>query len=206
MLRNNNVHRVIIGYKTKTEAVRKKRNKTRYIRDVWAEQTFILKKVMLVRRSTVDFRSCSRSGLLAGKLFWNTHTHTSVTNTDPTTDIEVSSTRVQWCINDTYSVHGEVYPQGVVQLIQKLHKALFLHNTNTHYWAKACGKSLFCSSRLHVIDQKYSKNCNTVKYYNKFKITVSVRIYSKMSFIYLIKAVFSASLLQSSVSHDLQKS
>lgn len=30
---------------------------------------FILKKVMLVRRSTVDFRSCSRALLLAGKLF-----------------------------------------------------------------------------------------------------------------------------------------
>lgn len=32
--------------------------------------TFILKKVMLVRRSTVDFRSCSRSLLLAGKWFY----------------------------------------------------------------------------------------------------------------------------------------
>lgn len=31
--------------------------------------TFMRKKVMLVSRSTVDFRSCSRSGLLAGKLF-----------------------------------------------------------------------------------------------------------------------------------------
>lgn len=31
--------------------------------------TFILKKVMLVSKSTVDFRSCSRSRLLAGKLF-----------------------------------------------------------------------------------------------------------------------------------------
>lgn len=34
--------------------------------------TFILKKVMLVRRSTVDFRSCRRSLLLAGKLFCST--------------------------------------------------------------------------------------------------------------------------------------
>lgn len=32
--------------------------------------TFIRKKVMLVSKSTVDLRSCSRSGLLAGKLFW----------------------------------------------------------------------------------------------------------------------------------------
>lgn len=32
--------------------------------------TFIRKKVMLVSKSTVDFKSCSRSGLLAGKLFW----------------------------------------------------------------------------------------------------------------------------------------
>lgn len=31
--------------------------------------TFMRKKVMLVSRSTVDLRSCSRSGLLAGKLF-----------------------------------------------------------------------------------------------------------------------------------------
>lgn len=35
--------------------------------------TFILKKVMLVSRSTVDFRSCSLSGLLAGKLFCRTN-------------------------------------------------------------------------------------------------------------------------------------
>lgn len=32
--------------------------------------TFILKKVMLVRRSTVDFKSCRRSLLLAGKWFY----------------------------------------------------------------------------------------------------------------------------------------
>ena len=34
-----------------------------------AALTFILKKVMLVSRSTVDLRSWSLSGLLAGKLF-----------------------------------------------------------------------------------------------------------------------------------------
>lgn len=39
---------------------------TRYTR---RDSTFILKKVILVRRSTVDLRSCSLSGLLAGKLF-----------------------------------------------------------------------------------------------------------------------------------------
>ena len=39
--------------------------------------TFILKKVMLVRRSTVDLRSWRRGLLLAGKLFCRqTHTHT----------------------------------------------------------------------------------------------------------------------------------
>lgn len=38
--------------------------------------TFILKKVMLVRRSTVDLRSWRRALLLAGKLFCrHTHTH-----------------------------------------------------------------------------------------------------------------------------------
>lgn len=36
----------------------------------WAQApTFMRKKVMLVSRSTVDLRSCRRSGLLAGKLF-----------------------------------------------------------------------------------------------------------------------------------------
>jgi len=33
--------------------------------------TFILKNVMLVSRSTVDFRSWRRSGFPAGKLSWN---------------------------------------------------------------------------------------------------------------------------------------
>lgn len=37
--------------------------------DEGRDGTFILKKVILVRRSTVDLRSCSLSGLLAGKLF-----------------------------------------------------------------------------------------------------------------------------------------
>lgn len=36
-----------------------------------SDSTFILKKVILVRRSTVDFRSWSLSGLLAGKLFYS---------------------------------------------------------------------------------------------------------------------------------------
>ncbi len=45
-----------------------------------------------------------------------------------------------------------------------------------------------------------------VKYYYHLNIQFSVWIYCKMYFIAVIKAVFSASLLQSSVSHDLQKS
>lgn len=35
---------------------------------------------MLVRRSTVDFRSCNLSGLLAGKLFWNTNADTQMSH------------------------------------------------------------------------------------------------------------------------------
>lgn len=35
------------------------------------QATFILKKVMLVSRSTVDFRSWRRSGFPAGKLSWS---------------------------------------------------------------------------------------------------------------------------------------
>ncbi len=58
---------------------------------------------------------------------------------------------------------------------------------------------------LHLFDQKYSKNSETVKYYYNLKTNYIV-IYFKMSFIPVIKAEFSAYLLQSSVSHDLQKS
>ncbi len=45
-----------------------------------------------------------------------------------------------------------------------------------------------------------------VKYYYNIKQLFSMLISVKLSFISVIKAVFSASLLQSSVSHDLQKS
>ncbi len=46
------------------------------------------------------------------------------------------------------------------------------------------------------------ENCNIAKYDNNLKYLFSVLIYFKMSFISVIKAEFSASLLQSSVSHD----
>ncbi len=53
-------------------------------------------------------------------------------------------------------------------------------------------RSLFCSSRLHLFDQIYSKNC---------QILLSLKI--AVFYVNIIeKAVFSASLLQSSVSHD----
>ncbi len=40
--------------------------------------------------------------------------------------------------------------------------------------------ALFCSPRLHLFDQKYSKNCNIVIYYCNFKYLVYVLIYQKM--------------------------
>ncbi len=58
--------------------------------------------------------------------------------------------------------------------------------------------------RLHLFDQTYSKNIN-ILILLQFKINVFL-LYCKMSFISVIKTVFSASFLQSSVSHDLQKS
>ncbi len=64
-------------------------------------------------------------------------------------------------------------------------------------------ESFFCSPRMLLFDLKYSK---IVKYYYNLKQLFSMWIYIKLSFISVIKAVFSASLLQSSVSHDLQKS
>lgn len=48
---------------------KKKKTKKLTDKNQRRDGTFILKKVILVRRSTVDLRSCSRSGLLAGKLF-----------------------------------------------------------------------------------------------------------------------------------------
>ncbi len=56
--------------------------------------------------------------------------------------------------------------------------------------------------RLHFFDQKYSRIRNIVKYYYNLKELFSMWIYCKMYFITVIKAVFSSSLLQSSVSHD----
>ncbi len=62
-------------------------------------------------------------------------------------------------------------------------------------------ESVLCSSNLHLFDQKYRKKCNIVKYYYNLKECLSILIYFKISFISVIKAEFSASLLQSSV-HD----
>ncbi len=62
--------------------------------------------------------------------------------------------------------------------------------------------SLFCSPRLHSFDQKYNKNRNIVEYNYNLKQLFSMWISVKIAFIPTIKAVFSASLLQSSVSHD----
>lgn len=60
----------------------KKKNKRREEEEEGRDGTFILKKVMLVSRSTVDLRSCSLSGLLAGKLFYiHTYENTVRDNT-----------------------------------------------------------------------------------------------------------------------------
>ncbi len=63
-------------------------------------------------------------------------------------------------------------------------------------------RSLFCSPRLHLFDQKYFKNSKIVKYFYNLKWLFSISVYNKILFISVIKAEFSASLLQSSVSHD----
>ncbi len=57
-------------------------------------------------------------------------------------------------------------------------------------------ESPFCSPRLFLFDQKYIKNSNNVKYY----------CILNCNWLLWCAATFSASLLQSSVSHDLQKS
>ncbi len=82
-------------------------------------------------------------------------------------------------------------------------------NYSKHYWLKVWSNSdftLLYLPRLHLFDQKYSKTSNTVKYFcNELKLNLKINVLK-----YLIKlwhkAEFSASLLQSSVSHDLQKS
>ncbi len=60
--------------------------------------------------------------------------------------------------------------------------------------------SLFCLSKLHLFEQIYSKSSIIVKYYyhNCFLFEYMLKI----NFFAVIKAVFSASSLQSSVSHD----
>jgi len=50
-------------------------------------------------------------------------------------------------------------------------------------------------AKLHIFNQKYSKNSNIVKYYYNLTELFSILIYFEMQ---LIPAVFSASLLQSS--------
>ncbi len=52
----------------------------------------------------------------------------------------------------------------------------------------------------------WNKNSNIVQYYSNNKKKSFLFLCFEMSFISVIKAVFSASLLQSSVSHDLHKS
>ncbi len=66
---------------------------------------------------------------------------------------------------------------------------------------------IFFINVLQVLDKMYSKNSNTVKYYYNFKLLFSIVIYIlKLSLFLWCKSEFSASLFQSSVSHDLQKS
>ncbi len=64
-------------------------------------------------------------------------------------------------------------------------------------------RSLFCSPRLHLFDEKYSGNCEILL---QLKISVFYVNIVKCNLLLWCKAEFSASLLQSSVSHDLQKS
>ncbi len=69
-----------------------------------------------------------------------------------------------------------------------------------------CLKKYILPTKLHFLNKKYSKFSKIVKYYFNSKQLFSMWIYCKMYYISVIKAVFSASLLQSSVSRDLQKS
>ncbi len=39
------------------------------------------------------------------------------------------------------------------------------------------GKHVLCSSRLHLFDQKYSKNTNIVKYYCNFYLNIFFNVY-----------------------------
>ncbi len=57
----------------------------------------------------------------------------------------------------------------------------------------------YAFQRLHLFDKKYSKNSDIVKYCYNLKELFSNLIYFKRK---CIKAEFSASLLQSSLSHD----
>jgi len=60
---------------------------------------------------------------------------------------------------------------------------------------------LYKKKKQSKLDQKYNKNCKMLKYYYNLKCMISMWICVKV-FI----SVFSASLQQSSMSHDLQKS
>ncbi len=65
-----------------------------------------------------------------------------------------------------------------------------------------CFWSLFCSTTLHLFSQKYSKNSNIVKYYYNLNNCFLYEYIVKCNLFLWCKAEFSASLLQSSVSHD----
>ncbi len=99
---------------------------------------------------------------------------------------------------------------------------VILRTVSVHWWK--CQSVFIFWPCLHVIPKsqdthkkthgKNDQGCiyliktteiNVKNYYN-FKDLVSFWIYFKNYFIYVIKAEFPASLLQSSVSHDLQKS
>ncbi len=62
-------------------------------------------------------------------------------------------------------------------------------------------ESVLCSSSLHLLDQKYRKNCNIVKYYYNLKECFSILIYLKISFIYVMQSWIFSIITQSSV-HD----
>ncbi len=141
---------------------------------------------MLVRRSTVDFRSCSLSGLLAGKLFWNKHTQ--LWQTDSTTQF-ISRYRGQlykcsviyyWICEHTLYIERSIlrelcsWSKSFTKRSFCTKKTCKIHTMEQKFAVRSFNvfDSLFCSSRLHLFDQNYSKNCNIVKSYYKFKITV----------------------------------
>lgn len=120
--------------------------------DEGRDGTFILKKVILVRRSTVDLRSCSLSGLLAGKLFYRKKEY----GVSPSTRLHVYlSSGVRLCLKPGNTIFCCEIQHFVTAWVCFLCGAVTVINTSTRF--VFTGSHVECGGRRALKESRVEK-------------------------------------------------